>query len=201
MKRIGTLLLCTALAVLLSACGKAPAPRMYIEAAQLTEQEQNIIDLLAPTPAAPLYDFSLDDTVAHIQVNVYELIDGQWQPRNGSCDWALQDTNGRLVLSFEKIRNGLCVGIQSPQQQQHFSVSNDLPELEEGMGCATARLSSRTEVVYQQEIPLVVQILTTKNEIRTHGVDSFYHPEAFAQYGYEHIYAITVMFSQKPLSD
>lgn len=50
MKRLGAWLLCAALAVLLSACGKAPAPQMYIEAAQLTEQEQNIADLLDEAP-------------------------------------------------------------------------------------------------------------------------------------------------------
>lgn len=200
MKGIGTLLLCTALAVLLSACGKAPAPRMYIEAAQLTEQEQNIADLLDSNPTSHIYDFSLDDTVASIHFNTYELVDGQWQPYAGDNNWAFQDASGRLALRFGKIPDGMQVALQSQHHGGATSHSIEQPQLE-GMSVTTSSLASPTEVVYEQEIPLAIQILTTKNEVHSYTVDAFFHPEKYAPYGYEHIYAITVMFSQKPLSD
>lgn len=199
MKRLGAWLLCAALAVLLSACGKAPAPQMYIEAAQLTEQEQNIADLLDEAPTDYIYDFSLDDKVSSIHFSVYELIEGQWQPCVGGGDWAFQDADGRLALSFDKIPEGMRVALQSQHHGGATSHSIEQPQLE-GMSVTTSKRTSPVEVVYEQEIPLAIQILTTKDAVHSYDVDAFFQPERYAPYGYEHIYAVTVMFSQKPLS-
>ena len=70
----------------------------------------------------------------------------------------------------------------------------------EGMGRTTSFLSNRTEIVYGQEIPLAIQINTTKNEVISYFTDYFFQPEEYEKLGYEHVYALTVMFSQEPLS-
>lgn len=65
---------------------------------------------------------------------------------------------------------------------------------------ATSLLSRQEEIRYEEEIPLAIQIVTTKNEIRSFDTSYFFHPEEYEQYGYDHVYAVTVLFSQKPLS-
>lgn len=198
MKRIGQLLLCTMLVPLLGACGKSSSPQMYIESAQLTEQEQNIADLLGANQFSQLYDFSLDDTVASLQINTYELIDGQWQIcLVGGSGQTFQDAKGRIALSFDKIPYGLRVGLQS---QNHGGSSTYLSQNRQdmiGMSSTISWMTGRKEVVYEQEIPLAIQIFTSKSSIRSCTLDSFFHPEEYAQYGYEHVYALTVAFSQK----
>ena len=70
-----------------------------------------------------------------------------------------------------------------------------------GMGYATSVLSDKQEIVYDQEIPLVIQIITSKNEVHSYVVDYFFQPEEYENYDYEYVYAITVLFSQKPVSE
>ena len=68
------------------------------------------------------------------------------------------------------------------------------------MSRTTALLSSRTEIVYEREIPIAVQINTTKNEVSSYDPEYFFQPEEYEKFGYEHVYALTVMFSREPLS-
>ena len=68
------------------------------------------------------------------------------------------------------------------------------------MGWATSTLTDKTEIAYDQEIPLVIQIITSKNEVHSYMVDYFFQPEEYEKYDYEHVYAITVLFSQKTVN-
>lgn len=70
----------------------------------------------------------------------------------------------------------------------------------DGMATTTSYLSNRTEIVYEKEVPIAVQIVTSKNEISSYDPEYFFQPEEYEKFGYEHVYALTVLFSQEPLS-
>ena len=70
----------------------------------------------------------------------------------------------------------------------------------EGTGRTASFLAGRTEIVYEREIPIAIQINTTKNQVLSYDPDYFFQPEEYEKLGYEHVYALTVMFSQEPLS-
>ena len=70
----------------------------------------------------------------------------------------------------------------------------------EGLGRTTAFLSERTEIVYEREIPLAIQISTAKNDVLSYNPSYFFQPEEYEKLDYEHVYALTVTFSQEPLS-
>lgn len=53
MKRVITCMLVLSLALLLCACGGEQKPAMYIEPAQLTEEETDIVNQLGHLPAIP----------------------------------------------------------------------------------------------------------------------------------------------------
>ena len=65
-------------------------------------------------------------------------------------------------------------------------------------GCSD---TEKTEFVYEEEIPLAVQIITSKNEVVSYQVDYFNSPEEYEKYGYEGVFAITVRFSQKTVGE
>ena len=54
---------------------------------------------------------------------------------------------------------------------------------------------------YEEEIPLVVQIITSKNEVVSYQVDYFNSPEEYEKFEYEGVFAITVRFSQKTVGE
>ena len=172
---------------------------LYIEPAQLTEEERNIVSLIGREPDPYIYDFVLDSSVQSIQVNIYELVDGTWELISGGGGMALSNAQGRIALEFENLigQGYQRIAIQSDDNSSSTSHTPGAEVDSSSIGYATSMLDDRTNIVYEQEIPLLLQIATAKNQILSYGIDAFYTPEAYEKYGYEHVYAVTVRFSQK----
>lgn len=173
---------------------------MYIEPAQLTAEEQNIAELLGMNLDQRIFDFKVGETVQRVELNAYELIEGEWQMISGGGGQAFTDTEGRIALEFDHLGEGLREAIQSENVSGSTAWKRDAIEEPAGTSRATSLLTQRKQIVYEEEIPLAVQIVTTKNAIRSFDPSYYFHPEEYAEYGYEHVYAVTVRFSQEPLS-
>ena len=178
------------------------ADKMYIEPAQLTEEEEKIAALLGLNTQQKIYDFVLDETVQSIQVNTYRLIDGEWKLETGGGGQAFSDATGRIALSFERLDEGVRIAIQSEHSDGSTEYDSERNEdLNEIGSCATSILSEKTEFAYEEEIPLAVQIITSKNQVVSYRVDYFNSPEEYEKYGYEGVFAITIRFSQKTVGE
>lgn len=178
------------------------ADKMYIEPAQLTEEEEKIAALLGINTQQKIYDFVLDETVQSIQVNTYRLIDGEWKLETGGGGQAFSDATGRIALSFERLDEGVRIAIQSEHSDGSTEYDSERNEdLNEIGSCATSILSEKTEFAYEEEIPLAVQIITSKNQVVSYRVDYFNSPEEYEKYGYEGVFAITIRFSQKTVGE
>ena len=176
--------------------------KMYIEPAQLTEEEEKIAELLGLNTKQRIFDFVLDDSVQSIQVNTYRLIDGAWALETGGGGRAFSDTEGRIALAFERLDEGMRIAIQSEHtggSTEYKSERNE--DLKEVGGFATSVLSERTEVVYEEEIPLAIQVVTSKNQVVSYQVDYFNSPEEYEKLGYEGVFAITIRFNQKTVGE
>ena len=178
------------------------AEKMYIEPAQLTEEEEKIAALLGLNTQQKIYDFVLDETVQSIQVNTYRLIDGEWKLETGGGGQVFSDVKGRIALGFERLDEGIRIAIQSEHtggSTEYESERNE--DLEEIGGYATSILSEKTEFEYEEEIPLAVQVITSSNNVVSYQVDYFNSPEEYEKLGYEGVFAITICFSQKTVAE
>ena len=176
--------------------------KMYIEPAQLTEEEEKIAALLGLDTQQKIYDFVLDKKVQSIQVNTYRLMDGEWKLEAGGGGQAFSDVEGRIAFSFERLDKGLRTAIQSEHTDGSTEFKNESNgDLNEIGSFATSVLSEKTEFVYEEEIPLAVQIITSKNEVVSYQVDYFNSPEEYEKFGYEGVFAITIRFSQKTVAE
>lgn len=194
-------MIAAALMASLSACGGTEKkPDMYIEKARLSTQEENIVKLLGGDTLVPIYDFKVDQTLKSIQINTYELEHGEWKRISGGGGHAFADKEGRLALGFENLSEDLRVAIQGENSSGSVKHSTEEKEKFEGSRSESI-LNDRKEIVYEQEIPLAVQIFTTQNSISSYQVDCFFEPEKYEDQGYEHVYALTVRFSQKTLNE
>ena len=176
--------------------------KMYIEPAQLTEQEEQIAALLGLNTKQCIFDFVLDDTVQSIQVNTYRLMDGEWKLETGGGGQAFSDAKGRIALGFERLDESIRIAIQSEHtggSTEYKSERNK--DLEEIDASATSFLSQKTEITYEEEIPLALQVITSKNEIVSYTVDYFNSPEEYEKLGYEGVFAITIRFSRKTVAE
>ena len=176
--------------------------KMYIEPAQLTEEEEKIASLLGLNTEQRIYDFTLEESVQSIQVNTYRLMDGEWKLEAGGGGQAFLDVEGRIALAFERLDEGLRIAIQSEHTGGATEYNSERNEdLNEIGSFVTSVLSEKTEFEYEEEIPLAVQIITSKNEVVSYQVDYFYSPEEYEKLGYEGVFAITIRFSQKTVAE
>ena len=168
----------------------------------MSRLEEQIAALLGLNTKQCIFDFVLDDTVQSIQVNTYRLIDGEWKLETGGGGQAFSDVKGRIALGFERLDEGIRIAIQSEHtggSTEYKSERNK--ELEEIDASATSFLSQKTEITYEEEIPLALQVITSKNEIVSYTVDYFNSPEEYEKLGYEGVFAITIRFSQKTVAE
>lgn len=200
MKRYVPLLLAALMALSLCACGKTAGADMSIQPAQLTEEENRLLELLdVGMEQYRIFDFTVSDKVQSIQINTYELKNGMWEVLVGGGGHAFTDPKGRIALRFGKLTEGLGTALQG--ETCSGSVSYTIPSQGDAasLAYATSTLSRSIPAAYDQEIPLVIQVATAKSEIHSYDVDYFNRPEEYAKLGYEHVYAITVLFSQEPV--
>ena len=189
------------LALVLSGCTAEAAPEMYIQPAELSEEEEAVAKLLGADTDQHLFDVVLDGTAKKVIVNTYVLEGGEWKLITGGGGMALKEgvKQGRMAFGFEDLR-GECR--EALQFGKDFTAVKYGPSEEYGdtLGRAISFLSDRTEIVYGQEIPLAIQINTGLNKIVSYDPEYFFQPEEYEKLGYEHVYALTVTFSQEPLS-
>ena len=208
-KRCVSLLLAAALALSLAGCGangdkdKNKGGAMTIAPAQLKE-EQALADLLAlGMESYHIFDFQVEGAKS-IHLRAYELSDGEWNcAEHGVLEAA--GGAGRVALTFGKMTEGVRMACKDAAGIFSSEVTMAAGDDAASMTFATSTLTESAKIELDQEIPLAVQIATTKNEIRSYEVGYFHMPREYAKHGYEHVYAITVTFSasapSEPLAD
>lgn len=169
-----------------------------ITPASLTDEEAEIATLLAPGVQYQIFEFELAEPVKTVRFNRYRLENGTWTPEGGSAQ-TLNATRGRIALVSDNSAKKNRLTLQS--EGGGSAISYDLPEGigEAGITSAAAYLSEAEKIVYDKEIPLQIQIFTAQSSLSSYDVSTFDQPALYAQHGYEHVYAITVIFSQQAL--
>ena len=168
---------------------------MYIQKATLTDQEQSILDFVGSEKMPYILDFVVDDTVRSLQINTYALQGNEWRLITGGDSIKLNEVKSRIALSFDNIGLGLRTSIEHEgstgyKSETEFSFEN--------LSTTTSFLTDKTTIEYEKEIPLVIQIHTSKNEVSSLSLQyGFDHPQTYLELGYEKVYAITCLFSKK----
>ena len=208
-RKISALILSLAIIVGITACDKKESTSntgLYIEPAVLTQQEENILNLVNSANRPNLIaDFNLDDSVKSVEITVYRLVDGQWKPESKSRQ-ELEGSRGRFSFSFKRLSEGFRTAFQSKNNNgstEHSIPYENMTEEQKAlakMSVGSTMLSNQTKVEYEKEIPIVLQVITEKNEVRL-TLDGFENPEEYEKMDYNAVYAVTIMFSQKEIND
>lgn len=209
-KRVAALLVAALMALGLAGCGadgsngkdKDKDAAKTIAPAQLSEEEQNLAQLLGlGMESYDIFEFQAGGAQS-LQFNTYELVAGDWSRIQGGGGAELTTgTTGRIALTFGKIPDGVRLAFQTEGQFMSTSYWPEPGDDVSGMTCATSALDGTQTIELEQEIPLVLQVVTSKNEVRVYPVDYFGMPRELDKHGYEHVYAITVMFSEKAVGN
>lgn len=205
-KRFAALALAAVTALALCGCGgkgDGKHAAMAIWPAQLSEEETALTELLAiGMDGCRIFDFQMGDKpngVQSIRLRGYELADGDWNCVT-DCIGPFTDATGRLALTFGKMTDGVRMAYQSENNSVGRNFTMEAEDAS-GLTFATSALSGSPSMEFDQEVPLVLQIATSKSEFSSYDVDYFGMPRELAKHGYEHVYAITVTFSKKTAAE
>lgn len=202
-KRYCALFLAALLALALGGCRAAPTGggSKTIAPAELTQEETALAQLLnVNMDGYRIFDYQVgkagDGGVKSVQITLYELKEGEWAPVSQNRR-ALSDPDGRIALGFSKIPEGVELTLQSENMLDTSTLETVPGDNASSMTYATSVLTGSASIELDKETPLVVQIATTKSEICSYDVKYFEMPREYDKHGYEHVYAITALFSEK----
>ena len=186
---------------LIAGCGNSKAvATMQIQASVLTESESNVMKLIQPIGrSSQVFDFSADSNLKSASIAGYKLGDnGKWVVISGPSSFALQETSGRIAISFGNMVEGLRVAIQ---QEDGLTASESQPGQKSDpsdMGTSTS-FASLEKIEYGKEIPLAIQVYSSGGDFTSSEVDAFYHPEKLLKSGYDKVFVVVIQFSKDGL--
>lgn len=203
MRKFISILLVLLLVVSFTACSiktnNQQEKSLKIETALLTEDESNLFKLMGVDNNSQIFDYTVDGNVKSCHINIYILDENlKWEECGGSA-WPVENLNGRIAISGmenQKIR----IAYQDENAGNAWTSNLDVFNLpfEDATGKAsTISWKETSDIVYEQEIPLAIQILTSSNEVSTYGLESFYDTQKLK--GHDIVIAVTITFSQTVL--
>ncbi len=188
--------------IILWGCTQGKDSNSYIEKAKLTKEEEQMARLLVDLEEYRIYDFEIDKDIKTLEINISQLKDGKWEFVSGGLD-QFKDRNGRISLNFKNLGEGIRLAIESESSSGSSSYSTEsIKEInKENIIVNISSLEERKEIVYEEEIPIVIQSLSYKDSLDSFDVNSFFTPEVYKERDYEGVYAITLMFSEKTMEE
>lgn len=183
------------LAFSLVACnGGAKNMTMEIKSSELTEKEDELLKLMEQNNEYKIYDYKLDDKIKSIYINFYILnSNGQWDSEGGA-ELSVKSPIGRIAISTFSDNGNLRIACENQGNVISWISNSEVYENSKEMSKAMS-WEENSEIIYEKEIPLVIQTLTDSNELVTYGVNSFYDTNKLK--GNDIVNAITVTFSEK----
>lgn len=200
-RRLAGLLLLAALMLTAGACGGKPAGETaredtartpHIQPAQLTQEEQALVDLMGRDAACRLFEFDAGGVVSRVRIQVYQLTDGAWNKVSGVSTPILEE-RGRVALNFDNMQDGLRMAVQHGELLIDHTYTPEQGAEAPGGRWVTAQLTQRQELA-GEEIPLAIQIITDRQPVSDVQMEDFFRPEKYAAGGYECVYAVTAEF-------
>lgn len=168
---------------------------MYIDISELTEEEENILDLVALEKDFEIYEYKVDDDVKYKEINLYEFKDNNWE-EIGSISGEHNSTTGRILIYFNDDVTSFIISEEDENGNTIYEMNLD--KLDKNLSRSGTRINEPTEIVYGEEIGIKILILSSQNEIKIMGIDYIFDEEnKFELDKHEKVYGVTIMFDNK----
>lgn len=174
------------------------SPTPHLSPVDNTAENLTLMDALGRNRQhdSRMFDFIAPDGAQKLIITQWEWEDGQWQTSGGRT-LSLSDVQGRLGLNWDSLCDP--VGIVLHTGGQTFAVSRNVPEQKRPTGeqMVTIFQSMDVEIVLEEDIPLVMQIVTNAQESPVIPLECWREPQRYA--GHVDVRLVTVHFSAEPM--
>ena len=212
MKKIFTLLMVVAVAIVSTACQSpleiVPANNlkpMTVAVAKLTQGEQDILDLTGHD--GPMFDYLLDDSVVSSEVYCWIYEDGVWIENGGMLGNIDDKISGRILIQGLGTKEDLVLAENTNDGKDTISTSRltfntDHIDKDNTSAMLTSWLSESepTPIVLEQQIVLGMSVTSNETSIRTTDLGLFGENNNERLDEYDSVTAITIKFSKTDMS-
>ena len=196
MKKFISILMILVVTLSLSSCANKEnnekVNNSKIELASLTEEESNILQLFGVDTTSKVFDYVVDEKATSMAIKQYILDENLEWKENGGSSVSIEDLKGRIAISINdnssiriaiQDKNGVGAWISDPESLEDIQAH-----------AKSTSWANSSDIAYNEEIPLVIQINTSSNEIASYGVESFFDTQRLK--GHDKVIALTVTFSK-----
>ena len=136
-------------------------------------------------------------------MKIYEFTENEWQWLYSLQPINFSDQSGRMKLKFDCLADGAGIEIQGDPSHWDISYSSDEKLNIRNKMDSVSFLTKEKDIVYEQEIPLAIQVINSSDlgNYYIQDIEAFYMEPSDIDFEYDHIYVITIMFSQEPVQE
>lgn len=193
MKNIMKLLGISLFAILFLGCSSSRLDdNMFVSKGKLSNDELSTAEFLGVEEELYIIDYNVNDTIKSLTVNLYELIDKQWEVMSISTQ-ELINNSARIAFSFDNL------GLEYKymvEEDGTMHYKNSEPFNFESTAIATSYLTEKTAIEIDKEIPLIIQVHSLKDNVSSYiPALGFFETHKYAIQDDEKVYAITIVFN------
>lgn len=175
---------------------------MTISQAKLTKQESLLKSLIQESSGGLVFDYTVGSEAKTVSIACFKLDEnGKWVTYSDWSNYPVEQTTGRIAVTFDNLGNGMRSASQTGDSiyaSENSTVTNTPVNSDEGMGSGLSYASTE-KIEYEKEVPLAMQVFTTKDEINACDVSFFYDTKELLDRGYSEVYVVVAKFSKHEL--
>ena len=179
----------------LSGCQQAPDPEseFTLKAASFNQEDTAIANQFGYSAEPQVFQFAADNTVQSLHYTVYKLDQGEWEVQ-WTGDQSLSGTRGRIAVYSDSLPAGYTLILQCDNICVKDELRVDDPDFTMPEGSALYTASLKQEIPFQlnEEIPVLLQRISTENDTILVDLEQFFKPDTFAKQ--DEVWALTLIF-------
>lgn len=167
--------------------------KMTLKLAELTENEQKLVNFFSVDGKTVYLEYNVDDTVKSIKLKVYDLKGSDWETITASS-MPIQGLNGKLLIHYENLSKGFKYMFDN--ETGTGTISWDIPDFSKEGTRSSETFSGETEIVLNEEIAIAQEVMTKQSSLATMNLkESIKNPDHYGKQAVEAVRILTITFS------
>ena len=179
----------------LSGCQQVPEleSEFILKAASFNQEDTAIANQFGCSEKPQVFQFAADSTVQSLHYTVYKLNQGEWEVL-WTGDQSLSGTRGRIAVYSDSLPAGYTLILQCDNICVKDELRVDDPDftMPEDTVLSTASLKQEIPFQLNEEIPVILQRISTENDTILVDLEQFFKPDTFAKQ--DDVWALTLIF-------
>ena len=179
----------------LSGCQQAPDPEseFILKAASFNQEDTAIANQFGYSAEPQVFQFAADSTIQSLHYTVYKLNQGEWEVQ-WTGDQSLSGTRGRIAVYSDSLPAGYTLILQCDNICVKDELRVDDPDFTMPEGSALLTASLKQEIPFQlnEEVPVILQRISTENNTILVDLEQFFKPDALPKQ--DEVWALTLIF-------